>query len=356
MPEDTDASQKTEQPTPKRLLDAKKEGKVAFSREVNTFIILVLGTLFIVWLSPQIFKYCITICQEYINSFYFTEADNAVSIQNITNKAVMQFLFLLTVPCLISLLSGILGNVLQNGFLIVENAFKFDLSRISILNGLKRLFSFNSILEMLKSLMKVLCISIAAYIAVKPQLNIIPHIQDWDYLNILTLLLKIIMHMMIGICVAMCFIALLDYMYQYHRYIESLKMTKQEIKDELKQTEGNPEVKGKLRSMRTELAKRRMIAYIPLADIVITNPTHYAVALLYEPNTMNAPKVVAKGVDSLALRIKAIALENSVDVVENIALARLLYTTVEIDDFIKPEHYEAVAKLMHNILRLKGKI
>ncbi len=354
--QEQEQSQKTEEPTQRRIEEALRKGKVAFSREVNTFILLLLLTIFVSWLMPSTLKYGHTSLTQYISDINVIAASDAKDILTIMRRCISQILLIGAVPLAIALIGSILGNVLQNGFIFAPEALRFDLSRISIIAGLQRIFSINSVVEFIKSCFKVACVSIATYISIAQDLPMLYNIKSMSMSAVLQLGLHCLVKLLIAVVIVMAAIALLDYLYQKHTYLKSLMMTPVELKEEMRQTEGNPEVRAKLSAIRAERSKKRMMAAVPQADVIITNPTHYAIALQYDPNTMPAPKVVAKGMDNIALRIREVAAQHNIPIIENPPLARLLYETVKLDQFIKPEHYETVARLIYHILQLKNKV
>ena len=353
MSEERDDSQKTEEPTQKRIDDAIKKGKVAFSREVNSFILLLLFTIFVLWFSPSLFKEAVKDFLPYIEAPHLIEIEGT-DIVIIAKRFVRELLLLATLPLIISLVGSILGNFLQNGVITSPEAMKPDLSKISIISGFKRLFSMKSTVEFLKGIIKVILIGTAAYLTIRPDLSLLTGLHDYSFAGILSILLKLTGEMLITVCIVMAFIAGADLLYQKHEYIKSLRMTKHEVREELKQSEGDPEIKAKLKAIRTERARQRMMASVPEADVVITNPTHFSIALKYEAEEMEAPIVVAKGKDNIALKIREIARKNRIPIVENPPLARALFA-VELDEIIPYEHYKAVAEVISYVMQLKGK-
>ncbi len=356
MSEDKDLDQKTEEPTHRRLEEAFKKGQVVSSKEVNNFIALLAFTILLSWGYPYILKFAHNKIAYYIYSAHqLIIGDNGIEVHALVKKLILDFLTILSIPLVISVLVAIFSSFIQHGFVLSSEMFKFDLSRISIIKGFERIFSIRSLVEFIKGIIKVLIISASIYIAIRSELKILPSIHTLSFYGFLTLSLKFITKMMIATCIVMAVIAALDYLYQRYEYIKNLRMTKQEVKDEYKQTEGNPEIKAKLRAIRMEKAQKRMMAAVPSADVIITNPTHFAVALKYDPNNMPAPQVIAKGQDNIALKIKEIGQENMIPVVENAPLARALFSSCEVDQYIPFEHYKAVAEVISYIMRLRGK-
>ena len=247
-----------------------------------------------------------------------------------------------------------LSLIQSKGFMWVPKRLAPSFSKISPLQGIKRLFSINQLVELLKALFKITLVGGLLFwvtwrhrhefqnLATLPLEDLLAYLQDHIYwLFFITVL-------------AVAAMAIADYLFQRYRWMEKMKMTKQEVKDEHKQAEGDPQVKARIRSIRVSRARKRMMAAVPKADVVVTNPTHYAVALKYDPETMNAPTLVAKGVDLIAKRIRDLATENEVPIVENPPLARALYASVELDQEVPPEHYKTVAEVIGYVMRLKG--
>jgi flagellar biosynthetic protein FlhB len=247
-------------------------------------------------------------------------------------------------------------NMFQFSFKVTTKPLQPKLSKLNPLSGFKRLFSKDKIIELLKSIAKVVLISYVVYKAIK---------DDWVYLvkfygmplnQAIELIGNVVINLGLKISVVFMVIAFLDLFYQRHKFHEDIKMTKQEVKDEYKNTEGDPQIKGKIKSKMREASQRRMMQDVPKADVVITNPTHFAVAIRYDPSEAPAPVVLAKGADYLALKIKEIAKENKVEIVENKPLARMLYANVDIGQQIPPELYQAVAEVLAMVYKMQGKI
>lgn len=347
MAEDQDKSQKTEDPTPKKLEDAIKRGQVAFSREVTTFIMLVMLSIFILGIAPELFRVANFELAAYVVSPHDFGSDfDGDDIMRLTIKILMELAVLASIPLAISWIGTLLSSFIQNGVIYSPEAITPKLAKINPLNGLKRLFSQKAIVEFVKGLFKISIIGLASYLAVKSDLDNLELFINMDLSGVFDVLHSMLLKMLVTICICMAIIAGLDLAYQKYDHFQSLKMTKQEVKDEMKQAEGNPEVKAKLKSLRVEKLKKGMILEVPKATVIITNPTHFSIALLYESGKMEAPKVTAKGADIIALRIREIAKENNVPIVEDPPLARALYANVEIDEEIPMEHYKAVAKIL----------
>ena len=352
---DQDDSEKTEEPTGKRIQDARRKGNIAKSQEVNSWAALA-GLLFalvtfVPWMMPKVA----------FLSFQFLEQPHAISVdfdslQGVFSKTVVS-LFLIIGPILIFFLTiGLLSTLVQVGGNFSTEAIKPKFSSISPISGVKRLVSPRSLVEFAKGLVKLVLVAVVSLFVAMPMLG---DIELYAAQDLFTSLEKIedIAIVLVFWCVAiMTIVAVLDFSFQKFDHKKKLRMSKQEVKDEHRQLEGDPKVKARLAQIRQERQRERMIAAVTKADLVITNPTHYAVALKYDMTTMPAPILVAKGVDDLAMRIRETADENEVPIVENPPLARALYAAVELDESI-PEHlYHAVAEVIGYVFRLQGKL
>jgi len=251
---------------------------------------------------------------------------------------------------------AIAANVGQVGFLWAPTKIAPQLEKISLIKGIQRLFSLRTVVEFLKGLAKLVAVAAVAFGLVLSAMKDIELIPSFALGQILDRVQLVAILLTVGTVTVMTVIAVLDYAFQRHSFIKQMRMTKQEVRDEHKQAEGDPQIKARIRRLRMERAQKRMMAAVPEADVVITNPTHFAVALAYEMEAMSAPKLVAKGVDVLAQRIREVAEENEVPLVENPPLARALYASVELDQEIPPEHYQAVAQVIGYVMRLKGEL
>lgn len=354
MADEQEQEQKTEQPTAKRLEEALKKGNVPFSREVTSFLILAVLALTVGALAPSILRNAQLLLMPFVINPESLPADSK-GLGELLIGVVWKSLFIIAVPVLCVMAAAVASRFVQSGFVISAEPIKPKWSKISPLAGLKRLFSMRSVVEFVKSLLKLIIIGAIAFIAVYPELPHLKQLPDSSVLAMLLFLGKLALRMCAGVVIAMFFIALFDLLYQRFAYFKSLRMTKQEIKDEYKQMEGDPMIKRRLRQLRMERARQRMMAAVPEADVVITNPTHFAVALKYDAPDMKAPKVVAKGQDLIALKIREIAEENDVPVVQNPPLARALFASCDLDEEIPTTHYEAVAKIISYVYQLKGK-
>lgn len=348
-----DKEQKTEQPTQRRLEEAVKKGQIPFSREVSSFMILfVLALTIAVW-APGMMRRARDLFLPLLANAQDWPVDRA-GVGTIMQQMTFGALMIVALPWLAVITVAIGAALLQNGVIISTEPIKPKLEKISLKKGIARMFSMRSIVEFLKGIFKIGVVATVAYLALSPELNTLKQLVDDSALALLLFISKLAVKLVVWVTAVMFLIALVDLIYQRFDYIKNLRMSKQEMKDEYKQQEGDPHIKGKLKQLRMERAKNRMMAAVPDADVVITNPTHFAVALKYEQGTMEAPMIVAKGQDFLALTMRKIAEEHDVPIVENPPLARALFT-VDVDETVPMEHYAAVAEVISYVWRLKGK-
>ena len=355
MSEREDKSQKTEEPTRKKLDDARKKGQVAISREVNHWFMILAGTLVVVVLAPKMFRELAQNLSHYLEYAHAVPADVA-SVRQLGAQAIGDTMFTMFPMLVLLVCAALAAGLLQHGPVASVEKIKPKLQNISLAKGLGRLFSARSLVEFVKGIAKLAIVATVATLLVMPEFERVRSASSLPPSELLGLLWLLAGRMMGGVCAVVTVIAALDLLYQRFEFNKSMKMSRHEIKEELKQSEGDPMVKARLRQLRLERARKRMIAAVPDADVVIANPTHFAVALKYDSLVMAAPTVVAKGVDAVALRIRAVAEENDVVVVENAPLARALWEAVDIDQQVSETHYKAVAEVIGYVWRLKRKV
>lgn len=353
--DDQDDASKTEDASPKKLEEARKKGQVAQSKELNTWIMLLAATLLIGVSSNSLFSEFREFLKVYIEQPHLM-ASGPGGIGSVLANATVKMLGLIALPMIILFVSALVGPMAQVGFLVAPEVLKFDFSKVSIMKGFARLFSMRSVIEFVKGILKISVIGIVGYTLVHPYIGAIEHTMDQSVGVMLENLHAMTMRMMIGILVALLIISIADVLYQRWEFGKQMRMTKQEVKDEYKQTEGDPYIKGKLKQLRFEKARQRMMQAVPKADVIITNPTHFAVALKYDTDAMDAPMVIAKGTDNVAFRIREIAKENNIEIVENPPLARTLYADVELDHPIPPELFKAVAEVISYVFKKRGRL
>jgi flagellar biosynthetic protein FlhB len=353
--EQEDEASKTEDPSSKKLEEGRKRGQVAQSRDLSTWVMLLAATLLIGVATPSMFSYMTHELRGFFEHAHDVPSDGGGISKALTETLMISLkgslLFLL-----IMMIAAIVGPAMQVGFMLSPEVLKPDFSKVSIMKGFGRLFSIKSIVEFIKGLLKISAIGFIGYIMVEPYMNSIEHSINIPILDILIETQSLSLRMMIGILIAFFVIAIADFLYQRFEFMKQMRMTKQEVKDEYKQTEGDPFIKGKLKQLRMEKARQRMMQNVPKADVIITNPTHFSIALKYDTEISDAPILIAKGVDEVAFRIRELAKEHDIIIFENPPLARSLYDTVEIDEPIPIEFYKAVAEIISFVYKKKGKI
>lgn len=350
-----DDSQKTEDPTPKKLEEARKQGNIPLSREVNNWLMLLAGTFVIGVLGPHMMSRMAGSMKFYIENSHTIEGSPG-GLYFMLAAGLSDVMKALIFPFIIFVVAAFIGPFAQVGPLFAPKTITPDISKISPMKGFKRLFSMRSIMEFVKGLLKISIIGVVGVIILYPFYGQIEHFIDVPTDLLMGEMNDMLMSLMTGVLIVLFIMALADLMYQRNEHVKKLRMTKQEIKDEYKQTEGDPHVKGRLRQLRAEKARQRMIQAVPQADVVITNPTHYSIALKYDSETMDAPVCIAKGVDEVALRIREVAKEHNIILYENVPLARALYDAVEIDDMIPAEHFKAVAEVISYVFKMRANI
>lgn len=350
-----DDAQKTEDPTPKKIEESRKKGQVALSREVNNWMMLFAGTILVGGLSTAVFGDLSKIMRTYIEYSHALPTGPG-GLADILGSSFIAVLKLMTLPFIILMLAAFLSPFVQVGPLFAPEAVKPDISKISVFKGFKRLFALRSVVEFAKGIFKIAAVGAVGTIILMPFFGQMEHIVGLPIPLLVKELKDLIMWLLIGVLVVVMIIAGIDLVYQRFDNAKKMRMTKQEVKDEYKQTEGDPHVKARLRQLRMEKGRQRMMQAVPEADVVITNPTHFSIALKYDSETMEAPICVAKGTDELALRIRETAKEHGVELYENKPLARSLYDVVEIDETIPLEFYQAVAEVISFVFKRKGKL
>jgi flagellar biosynthetic protein FlhB len=350
----TDDAQKTEDPTPRRLEEARKRGQVIYSREVSSWVMLFVATVLVVAAGPGIMGDLRDAVKLYIGQAHALPVEGP-GLKTLLTQLFLKVMGIVIIPFLVLMAAGILAGIAQTGPLFTFDPIKPDIGKISPMRGWQRLFSLKSIMEFVKGILKLVVVSVAGLFVLMPYFGGVEHFVGQDINAALFDLRYLFLKLMIAVLVVMFFIAVMDYMYQRHDFMSKMRMSKQELKEEYKQTEGDPHVKARLKQLREQKARQRMMQAVPEADVVITNPTHYAVALKYDTKEMAAPQMVAKGTDDVAGRIKAVAEENKVPIVENAPLARALYDSMEIEQTIPEEHFKAVAEVISYVFKLKGK-
>ena len=355
---DGPGGEKTEPATAKKLREAREDGKVAKSKELTAaFDLIVMFLMLKIFVSTigdgflQIFYYVYNLIPDFIG----------INAMDVSTYAVMSFFSPVNIQMLkivapffiFGFAVTLLVNILQVGWKVSTKPMQPKLDRFNPVNGMKRIISKDSVFELFKSLIKIALILYIAYTAIKDHENDLFILYDIPLNQAITLCGDVIIGAGLKISLVYLVVGIADFIYQKYRFNEEMKMTKQEVKDEYKNTEGNPEVKGRQRQRMREASRRRMMQDVPKADVVITNPTHLSVAISYDSETAKAPVVLAKGEDYLAMKIREIAKENQIEIVENKPLARMLYANVEIGNEIPPELYQAVAEILAMVYNMR---
>ncbi|HVV63525.1 MAG TPA: flagellar biosynthesis protein FlhB [Pseudolabrys sp.] len=351
MAEDSDNGQKTEDPTQKRLDEALKRGDVAKSQEVNTWFIIAGGTLALTAFSSTVSFNLAGTLRGLIENSYQIRVDG-IALVHLGQTLGLAVLAAVAIPFLVLMIAALGGNLIQHRLVWSFEVLMPKISRISPSSGLKRLFSVQALANSAKSIAKLVVMGTVLTALMWPDRTRIQNLAWTDLSAVLPLTRTLALKMLGAVVAMLAVVAAADYLFQYRQWFEKQKMSVQEVKDEFKQSEGDPTIRGKMKQVRQSRMRKRMIAAVPKATVIITNPTHYSVALKYERG-MEAPVCVAKGVDELALKIREIATEHAVPIVENPPLARALHATVEIDQAIPVEHYKAVAEVIGYVLRLR---
>ena len=345
-----DGGEKTEEPTAKKKSDARNKGQVAKSQELNAAFVLFIGFWAMKILGSTIYREI----AEY-TAYIFGHLNTTVDTETVLRifLGIVMILLKTAFPIMVAImLVGLAINLVQVGWNFTTEPLGFDLDKLNPINGFGRIFSKRSLVELIKSLFKILIIGLFLYENLKDEILQMPKLLYLELGASMTTIADIIFMMAFKICAIFFALAILDYMYQKWDHNEQLKMTKQEVKEEFKQMEGDPQIKGKIKQKQREMAMARMMREMPKADVFLTNPRHFAVALR-DAEVMRAPEVIAKGQDYVALKIKDVAREAGVVIVENKPLARALFASVEIGETVPPELYKAVAEVLAYVYHLK---
>jgi flagellar biosynthetic protein FlhB len=347
-------SERTEQATPKKREDARRKGQVARSREIPSVFILMGGASILFLFGSFLYRHLSDLM---IRSFQQVNARpfSLETVQILNAELIRSFLLILAPVLITALVLSVVSHYVQSGTLVAAEALKWDWSKLSLIQGLKRLFSKQSIAELLKSVFKLAIVGWVAYVTIKKELPGLVLLIDQSPEAILRHVRSVSWDLLLRTGVAMAVLAGLDYLFQRWTFEKGLRMTKQEVKEEFKQTEGDPIAKSRIRSLQRQMARRRMMAEVPKADVIITNPTHLAVAIHYQMKKMEAPKVVAKGSGYIAEKIIEIGKRHRIPVIENRPLAQILYKTVEVGQMIPSSFYHAVADILAYVYRLKNR-
>ncbi|MCH5271205.1 MAG: flagellar biosynthesis protein FlhB [Lachnospiraceae bacterium] len=353
--------EKTEPATEKKLSDARKEGQVAKSKEVsNAVTLLAMFLILRLWVGNMGSQ-----LMGLFSAFYDRIPEAIVNWNGYMPQNDMRLLFrqlllrvlIVLAPFLaVAFILAIVADVVQVKWKVTGKPLKPKLSKLNPINGFKRILSVNSLVELVKAIVKIVLILYISYTYLRDRLGYVFWLYEMPLTQAIQLVGEMVINLGLRIALVYIIIAAVDYIYQKFKFAKDMRMTKQEVKDEYKQAEGDPQVKAKIRHKMMEASRRRMMQSLPQADVVITNPTHYAVAIKYDPDVADAPLVIAKGEDYMARRIKEVAKEHDIEIVENKPLARMLYANVDIGQAVPPELYQAVAEVLAFVYHLKGKV
>jgi flagellar biosynthetic protein FlhB len=352
---DDNKDQKTEEASAKKISDAEEKGNFALSKEMTSSVILLAAILSLYLVGQQGPIEMMALWRTIFSELHTLNLSTEELFRTLI--LVMKNTFLILSPILLSIMfAGVISNLIQTrGLKISSHPLIPKFNKLNPLKGIGRIFSKNSLNELFKSIFKIVIISIISYQTIKGRWDEIPPLMGFDVAQIMVFMGKVSLEIMFKVLVVMIFLASIDYMFQRFTYMENLRMTKQEVKEERKDTDGNPQIKQRIRQVQMEMARRRMMTAVPEADVVVTNPTHIAVAIKYDVDKYAAPILVAKGAGAIAAKIRSLAEEYDIPLVEDKPLARVLHQTVEVGQLIPASLYKAVAEILAYVYRLKGK-
>lgn len=352
---ESDFQEKTEKATPKKRADARKKGRVAKSREINSLGVL-LGGLTTLCLFGSFMYQNITLVMRRGFSMVQRPVLDFTEMGILCERSVIDF-FWIVLPVMTAVVTiSVLSNILQVGFMFSWESLKPKPERFNVIKGIGRLVSKQSLMELFKSVSKLVIVGVIAYWTVKGEMDELKGLGRIEVGAIGLYILKVILKVFLRVCVVMILLAAIDFGFQKWQFEQQLKMTKQEVKEEFKHTEGDPLIKSRIKKVQMEIARRRMMQNVSKADVVVTNPQHLAVAIEYDRATMSAPRVIAKGAELLAQKIKSLAREHDVPVIENKALAQSLYKNVDVGEEVPIDFYQAVAEVLAYVYKMKGNV
>lgn len=349
-----DKHSKTEAPTPKKLRDAKKKGQVAKSNELSPAVTLIIFAMAAVFMGQFLIENATTFLRKSL-TLDFAMNINSASARLIIGERIMDFLVIMLPYFAIAVVFGIAINLAQVGFIFTSHPIKPDIKRLNPIEGFKKIFSKRAIFTLAKNLAKLILVFYLTYNTISKSISEILNAGSVGTEKLFFFLLLFAKNLAFNIGIIMLGLAVLDYVFQRKDFRDNLKMTKQEIKDEHKEMEGNPEFKQSRKQKQREMSLNRMMSTIPQADFILTNPTHLAVAIRYDQKKDKAPLIIAKGADYLAAKIREKAKENKIPIIENVDLARAIYKKTEVGDYVPLELYKAVAEILALIYQLKEK-
>ncbi|QSX07184.1 flagellar biosynthesis protein FlhB [Sedimentibacter sp. zth1] len=349
------SQEKTEKATPKKRQDERKKGNVFQSKDIVTVGVIAISFYLLKFWVPYIYKFTSEAMIKYFGLINTTIDINSQFIVNVfvdIAKIVASSVGIIVIAIMIVCIA-ITGS--QTKFLVSKDSLKFKMSKLNPLKGLKRMVSLRSLVELVKNILKISIIGFILYKVIYRNLKYIPQLMNYDIKNAIHFVFKMIMSAVNSVIIYFLALAVIDYLYQWWEYEKNIKMSKQDVKDEYKNTEGNPEIKGKIKDTQRKMSMSRMMQQVPQADVIIRNPTHFAIAIKYDEKANRAPIVIAKGQDYVAKRIIEKAMENKIYMIENRPLARALYNNVEINQEVPFEYYEQIAEILAWVYKLKEK-
>jgi flagellar biosynthetic protein FlhB len=346
-----DDTERTEDPTQKRLDDALEKGDVAKSQEVNTWFMIAGATLVFSTFSGSLGSGIFTPMRALIANSWMIRTDGP-GLLALLQHIEYALIAAVGIPFLFLMIAAVAGNMIQHRLVWSAESLKPKLSKISPRAGFKRVFGKQAVANFLKGLFKLVALGTVMTLVLWPERHRLEAMVRFDPAALMGVTMGLTMHLLGAVVAMLAAVAVADYFFQYRQWYERQKMSLQEMKEEYKQSEGDPHIKGRIRQLRQQRMKKRMMAAVPKASVIITNPTHYSVALAYD-RSMAAPVCVAKGADNIAFKIREVAKQHDIPIIENVPLARSLYATVDIDEEIPVEHYHAVAEIIGFVMRLK---
>jgi flagellar biosynthetic protein FlhB len=346
--------EKTEQPTEKRLEESRKKGQTAQSKELPLCLMILFTSIFLYFVTSHGFQEMFKVYVSYVRNINIDI--NTSNIYTILSFAAYRWAWIMMPLFALLLIITIFGTVVQTGFMWSPEAMQFKFEKLNPLSGIKKLFSKRSAIEVLKSVLKISILAYIAYSIIMKELPAILSLPSKDTREIVGYLGTTCFHLAMKVGIIFLFIAVLDFVYQKWQHKKDLMMTQQEIKEEFKEREGNPLIKSRIRSLQREMARRRMIEDVKTADVIVTNPTHFAIGLKYQFGAMPAPKIVAKGAGFVAEKIKEVARMHNVPLIENKPVARALFYAARVGDFIPEQFYVIVAELLAEVYRQRNRV
>lgn len=347
------ASEKSEKATPKRRSDERKKGNIFQSKDAVSVVVLLTSFYSLQFYFPSIISNLINLINSMFDQIVQIKSLSIESIQLIYIQVTIVFLIIALPLLIVSMGTNIIAVGAQTRFLYSMSTIKFKLERLDLLKGIQKLFSLRSLVDLFKSILKILILAAIVYSTLKPRMNSLIGLFDMEFMQVLVFLGQTIMSVVTSVGMFFIFLALADYAYQWYEYEKNIRMSKQDIKEEYRQMEGDPQIKGKIKERQRLMSQRRMMQNVPKADVIIRNPTHYAIAVQYEMGKQRAPIILAKGMDNVALKIIEVAEKHNIPSIENKPLARGLYESVEIDQEIPEKYYHAVAEVLAFVYQLK---